>query len=171
MAYVKTTWQTGDVITAEKLNNMEGGIEKANDMLPQPTLTDVATEAYLALGLSEDTENKVLSPEHEYTIADSAVPAYDCDPDTIAVFQLNNTSGANISAKINDIEATFGGLTRGFYVNLDDTHMATYYVNIDDPNNPVVMFKVTDSRLDILPGSYTAKLTAEVPRAKYVITK
>lgn len=25
--YVKTVWQTGDVITAEKLNNMENGIE------------------------------------------------------------------------------------------------------------------------------------------------
>lgn len=27
MAYNKTTWQTGDTITAEKLNNMENGIE------------------------------------------------------------------------------------------------------------------------------------------------
>lgn len=30
MAYVKTTWQTGDVITAAKLNNMEDGIEDAS---------------------------------------------------------------------------------------------------------------------------------------------
>lgn len=29
MAYVKTNWKTGDVITAENLNNMEGGIEAA----------------------------------------------------------------------------------------------------------------------------------------------
>ena len=28
MSYVKTTWATGDVITAEKLNNMEGGISR-----------------------------------------------------------------------------------------------------------------------------------------------
>lgn len=33
MAYVKTTWQTGDVITAEKLNNMEGGIEDLQPIL------------------------------------------------------------------------------------------------------------------------------------------
>ena len=32
MAYVKTTWATGDVITAAKLNNMESGIE-AHDPL------------------------------------------------------------------------------------------------------------------------------------------
>lgn len=33
MAYVKTTWQTGDVITAEKLNNMEGGIEAHDSII------------------------------------------------------------------------------------------------------------------------------------------
>lgn len=32
MAYNKTTWATGDVITAEKLNNIEGGIE-GNDTI------------------------------------------------------------------------------------------------------------------------------------------
>ena len=30
MSYTPTTWQTGDTITAEKLNNMESGIEDAN---------------------------------------------------------------------------------------------------------------------------------------------
>ena len=29
MSYTKQTWQNGDVITAEKLNHMEGGIENA----------------------------------------------------------------------------------------------------------------------------------------------
>lgn len=33
MAYVKTVWATGDVITAEKLNNMENGIESASNVL------------------------------------------------------------------------------------------------------------------------------------------
>lgn len=31
MSYTPTNWQTGDTITAEKLNNMEGGIENANE--------------------------------------------------------------------------------------------------------------------------------------------
>lgn len=38
MAYVKTTWQTGDVITAEKLNNMEGGIENATPLIVTETV-------------------------------------------------------------------------------------------------------------------------------------
>lgn len=29
MAYVKTVWETGDVITAEKLNNLEEGVSNA----------------------------------------------------------------------------------------------------------------------------------------------
>lgn len=29
MAYTPTEWQTGDIVTAEKLNKMEGGIENA----------------------------------------------------------------------------------------------------------------------------------------------
>lgn len=39
MAYVKTTWETGDVITAAKLNNMEGGIEAASDAAFYVTFT------------------------------------------------------------------------------------------------------------------------------------
>lgn len=30
MSYNKTTWETGDIITAEKLNNLESGVENAN---------------------------------------------------------------------------------------------------------------------------------------------
>lgn len=32
MSYTPTQWQTGDTITAEKLNNMESGIENANEL-------------------------------------------------------------------------------------------------------------------------------------------
>ena len=31
MSYTPTTWQTGDTITAEKLNHMESGIENVNE--------------------------------------------------------------------------------------------------------------------------------------------
>ena len=30
MAYEKTTWQTGDIVTAQKLNNIENGIFDSN---------------------------------------------------------------------------------------------------------------------------------------------
>lgn len=34
MSYVKTTWQTGDIVTAEKLNKMEQGIHDASESYP-----------------------------------------------------------------------------------------------------------------------------------------
>lgn len=40
MAYTKTVWQTGDVITAAKLNNMEGGIEAHDPIILEGTWTD-----------------------------------------------------------------------------------------------------------------------------------
>ena len=33
MAYEKTTWESGDVVTSAKLNNMEDGIENATPMM------------------------------------------------------------------------------------------------------------------------------------------
>ena len=33
MSYDKQTWQTGEVITAQKLNHIEGGIEEADNIL------------------------------------------------------------------------------------------------------------------------------------------
>lgn len=33
MAYIKNTWKSGDVVTAEKLNNIENGIESKQDIL------------------------------------------------------------------------------------------------------------------------------------------
>lgn len=51
MAYTKTVWQTGDVITAEKLNNMESGIEKAHIIM----LNEIEEEgqAHLPLTVAE----------------------------------------------------------------------------------------------------------------------
>lgn len=42
MAYVKTNWQTGDVITAAKLNNMEGGIYDANEAVSAAFAPDIS---------------------------------------------------------------------------------------------------------------------------------
>lgn len=40
MAYTKTVWETGDVITAAKLNNAEDGIESHDPVIITGTYTD-----------------------------------------------------------------------------------------------------------------------------------
>lgn len=44
MSYTKTTWSNGDVISAAKLNNAEGGIE-ANDLAISDLKSDLAQSA------------------------------------------------------------------------------------------------------------------------------
>jgi len=40
MAYEPKTWECGDVVTAEDLNHLEGGVEQANALLPTATSAD-----------------------------------------------------------------------------------------------------------------------------------
>ncbi len=56
MAYVKTTWQTGDVITAAKLNNAEGGIEAL-----QPLFITVTTDADTGTRTMDKTFSEIVS--------------------------------------------------------------------------------------------------------------
>lgn len=42
MAYSKTTWNDGDVITKEKMNNLETGVEEAKSGIPGTATTAVA---------------------------------------------------------------------------------------------------------------------------------
>lgn len=41
MAYNKTTWQTGDIVTSEKLNNIENGIANAGPLVVHVTMEEV----------------------------------------------------------------------------------------------------------------------------------
>lgn len=48
MAYTPTSWQNGDVITAEKLNNMESGIAAALPVFLVTFSYDDGTDTYVA---------------------------------------------------------------------------------------------------------------------------
>lgn len=72
MAYVKTNWQTGDVITAAKLNNMETGIYDA---------TEAAADAF-APDIDDPQDGDVIKYDStEGKWVNGAGPAGDFDPD------------------------------------------------------------------------------------------
>lgn len=54
MAYNKNTWQNGDVITAEKLNNIEDGIENVDSL---NLVNGEATHSLRGTGTAEENEN------------------------------------------------------------------------------------------------------------------
>jgi hypothetical protein len=64
MSYTPTTWQTGDTITAEKLNNMESGIAAANEgeILHIPVRMSDAGYYYIATGESQEIYEAI--PNH-----------------------------------------------------------------------------------------------------------
>ena len=80
MAYSKTTWDTGDKITKEKLNNMESGIANA---LEKPT--------------ADGTEGQILARNADGTLVYVDKPA-------------NGTNGADgadgVAGKITNVTAT-----------------------------------------------------------------
>lgn len=46
MAYTPTEWATGDVITAEKLNNIEGGVMAAGPLIVNLSYSSVVNDRY-----------------------------------------------------------------------------------------------------------------------------
>ena len=55
MSYTKTTWNKGDVITAEKLNKIESGIEQANSSsIPSASSATPQALGTAAAGSSSD---------------------------------------------------------------------------------------------------------------------
>ena len=78
MAYEATTWQTGDIITAEKLNNMESGIAALEKTKNINITFDsyfgsknyyIATTATQYAGQTSDTEINIVLPLNQWIYA------------------------------------------------------------------------------------------------------
>ena len=59
MAYSKTTWADNDVITKDKLNNLETGVETANAGIMTGSATAIEALATPESATSQDIANKV----------------------------------------------------------------------------------------------------------------
>ena len=60
MSYTKTTWNDGDVITKEKMNNLETGVETANGFVGLTgTATTITPIAEPSTETSENIATKV----------------------------------------------------------------------------------------------------------------
>ena len=93
MAYEKTTWQTGDTITAEKLNNIEQGIVAASGLV-----TATVDDTTVTL---DKTGNDI-----ETMVAAGALPYFVVSGE--GLFLL-----LNYGATADGYDAFFGNLTEG----------------------------------------------------------
>lgn len=70
MAYVKTTWQTGDLITAAKLNNMENGISSID--------TAQAESGLVVPLITIDTQNMTITMDMSFADVLEAIESNKC---------------------------------------------------------------------------------------------
>lgn len=121
MAYVKTVWETGDVITAAKLNNMEKGIEDNCPVILESVgeyVDDNANLQYTVDATYEEFQNLLISGvpvtlkcvvegEHDYyapVVAFSPVADFSASGPTIVFYE--HFAGDWISIVIPEGDAT-----------------------------------------------------------------
>lgn len=63
MAYTKNTWNDNDVITKEKMNNLETGVENANKGIPSSATTSKAGLVKQAAAVAEAAGENVTKAE------------------------------------------------------------------------------------------------------------
>ena len=119
MSYTPTTWQTGDTITAEKLNNMESGIENANN----PFIVTLTPTAEDFSGTMDKTCGEISA-------------AYEAGK-TIAFKIYTNQVGSYIVSK-NVFAVRGSGATRfGFFANtlINGIGLISVYTGVNPPSD------------------------------------
>lgn len=109
MSYVKTEWATGDVITAQKLNNMEDGIEAVDEY------ADIFTA-----DVSESVENWLDDhPEATTTVEDGAITTPKLADGAVTTPKLANGSVTDdklasdgIKAEVSDLKSDYTQLPK-----------------------------------------------------------
>lgn len=70
MAYTKNTWNDGDVITKEKMNSLENGVETANKGIPVAATTTTLGLVKQGTAVAEASGENVTAAEFK-TLLDS----------------------------------------------------------------------------------------------------
>lgn len=111
MAYVKTTWHIGDVITAEKLNNIENGLGALQPLIVTKTEISAEQAEQPKKKISQYQLDKTFEEIYDALIAGKYVPILmttgdievECDHAYLAnlvndIFQISTTNGVTYFA-------------------------------------------------------------------------
>lgn len=117
MSYVKTVWETGDVITAEKLNNAESGIEAA-----QPFIVRVSVDLETGKSTMDKTYAEIraaLMAGKYIPVIVNAIPEIQMPEDMLGSVLFARVSDTDyniiIAEGINQITAGYDAVVVGYF--------------------------------------------------------
>lgn len=143
MSYVKTEWATGDVITAQKLNNMEDGIE-AVDEYAEIFTSDV----------SESVENWLDNhPEATTTVEDNAITTPKLQDGAVTTPKLANGSVTDDKLASDGIKVEVTDLKTDFNLTINATLIDNGIIISDGSlSTPAVGYAYTDY-IEVVPNT------------------
>ena len=133
MSYTPTNWQTGDTVTAERLNKMEGGIQAANDVFVI-TLTPTAEDF-------SGTHNRTIAEISAAVLSHKKI-VFEMDASSIGIPSLRFNANVAQDDSIHENEFSAKGL---FVFTADsilvlvetDTFDDGYYSTVSYPLTPM----------------------------------
>ena len=134
MSYEPTIWQTGDVITAEKLNKIEQALYELSggggDEPPAGYVT--------------------IAPEQSVTYSDVSV-----ELEVVEGYEYPESLPTNLEVYINDVQATYSE-SHYYYAPINSNCFG--FVELDRPLPYTIYFE--DANGDPAPGTYTVAIYA-----------
>lgn len=150
--YIKQTWTNGDLITANKLNHIELGIEE--NQLPEITTADIGKYLIGVPDFEHPESSEEVCPQQTVTIVDSGVELTHYSTSYLYSYAIL-TVGNNQYVWYEGSLSTFSG---------EDVY--DYELGFDDRHQKWLFFAY-DSNGGILPGTYTVSVVGIVPGVKW----
>ena len=152
--YIKQTWTNGDLITANKLNHIELGIEE--NQLPEITTADIGKYLIGIPDFENPESSEEVCPQQTVTIVDNGVELTHYNTSQLysnAILTVGNSQYVWVSN--GSYLCTFSGEDVYDYgLNFDERQIKWYFVAFDSNGDP-------------LPGTYTVSVVWVVPGVKW----
>lgn len=130
MAYEKYTWVDGEVITAQKLNHLEGGVEQANSVFVVHINYDEQTDTYSTEESWNDIKNAFLAFVPMVAVYGNQLIPYTSSTvsgDEVEAIVFSQVSSSLKSEGTIDIHNTFIGIAPSEVGYIHEVHT----VNVD----------------------------------------
>ena len=156
MSYTPTEWHTGDIVTANKLNNLEQGVVDAQ--LPAYSASDNGK----VLGLGEGTPvETVIVPEQALTVTSDSTPVISNLDEAYFVVGQECTLTVGGNSYSVTIAETSPSLDPTPIVECDAGDSVMYHITLY--NYDYVFDAIDNDSGELIPGTYTVSLTTSVP--------